>query len=111
MISAYGQDGYGQIQAKLAEYQRAIPAVTVTLAILDDAASMAGYGGVAGGPDAVSLQAAVTRVVAALPGGATSLDGGLLILGGGNVVSFFQVPNPVTNRAIDPDPWVYTDNP
>jgi hypothetical protein len=110
MISAYGQDGYSQIQAKLAAYQRAIPGLTATLAVLDDAASMAAYGGVAAGPDAISLQAAVTRVVAALPAAVTPLDG-LLILGGGNVVPFFQVPNPVTNGATDPDPWVYTDNP
>jgi hypothetical protein len=111
MISVYGQDGYGEIQAKLAAFQRSIPGLNVTLAVLDDVGSMAAYGGVAAGADAISLQSAVTRVVAALPGGLTSLDGGLLILGGGNVVPFFQVPNPVTNRATDPDPWVYTDNP
>jgi hypothetical protein len=110
MISVYGPDGYSQIQAKLAAYQRSVTGQNVTLAVLDDAASMAAYGGVAGGADAISVQVAVTRVVAALPAAATPLHG-LLILGGGNVVPFFQVANPVTNRALDPDPWVYTDNP
>lgn len=40
MISVYGPDGYSQIQAKLAAYQRSVTGVNVTLAVLDDAASM-----------------------------------------------------------------------
>ncbi len=105
MVSAYGAKGYELIQAKLLAYQRSIPGLSVTLAVLDDEGSMAPLGGVAAGSDAASLQLAAAKAVAGTD------PNGVLILGGNEIIPPYQLTNPVTNRTLDPDPWVYTDNP
>jgi hypothetical protein len=104
MISAYGQDGYSQILAKLAEFGRSAGGLSV--AVLDDAASMHNFGGPAAGADAASLQVTAARAASLVD----SLTG-VLIIGGDNVIPFYPIPNPVKDSAIDPDPVVYTDNP
>ena len=40
-----------------------------------------------------------------------SLVDSVLLVGGGQVVPFFSILNPVTDRNVDPDPVVLTDNP
>jgi hypothetical protein len=105
MIAAYGVPGFGKIQAKLQEFQTAVKHPAVTLAVLDDSVSMASFGGPASAADCASLNTALQRVVASVGPDA------ILLLGGGDVIPSWDLPNPVADRLIDPDATVLTDNP
>jgi Peptidase family C25 len=100
--SVYGSDGYQSVLQKLGALTGAGGPNAPVLRILDDAVSMRGTA-VAKATDAASLQTALQPLLQ----GTDSV----VIVGDQRVFPSFQVPNPVSDRSIDPDPWVLTDNP
>ena len=102
--ASYGADGYAQIRTALEGYAEAADA---TLAALDDRADMSAFGvQPAVSPDAGSLLLSARALIRAL-GTVESL----LLIGGDNIIPFWQITNPVADRSVDPDPVVFTDNP
>lgn len=102
--SGYGADGYTKIRSTLDAFAEAAGA---KLSALDDRDDMSGFGvQPAVGTDAGSLLLSIRSLKRAI-GGIDSL----LLIGGDNIIPFWQITNPVTDRSIDPDAVVYTDNP
>jgi Peptidase family C25 len=100
--SVYGADGY---KAVLRSLNALIQSRTgSSLRVLDDPASMQGAQ-VAGGLDAVSMRSALQSCYTG-----SAAPEAVVIVGDQRVVPAFSVPNPVTDRTIDPDPSVFTDN-
>lgn len=100
--SVYGQNGYTLIQQKL----EALTGVSgATLKLLDDAGSMQGLAP-ARSQDAASLREAWSPI-----GRQLGTQDYVAIIGDQRVIPSFSVPNPVTDRTIDPDTFVLTDNP
>ncbi|MGB9456221.1 MAG: C25 family cysteine peptidase [Bryobacteraceae bacterium] len=108
MISAYGDDGYQQVRSAVSDLCLAVPDAQV--AILDDAVSMAHFGGPAAARDQDSFAIALNHV-ATVVGLTTAGGGGILILGGNDIFPAWSVANPVTDRSLDPDPSFLTDLP
>jgi hypothetical protein len=99
--SVYGQDGYNSILQKL----ETLAALNQNgLRILDDAVSMQGASP-AKAQDSDSLRGALSSV-----GGVNSANG-IVIVGDQRVFPSHSVPNPVTDRTVDPDTALLTDNP
>lgn len=102
--SRYGSDAYQEIREAITSFGNAAGAVTLAL---DDPLEMKALGaGPAAGPDAGSILSSVRQLTSARRG-ATSL----LILGGDEIVPYWQIRNPVTDRGLDPDEQVLSDNP
>lgn len=104
---AYGTDGYTLILQQLDALVVAAASKSSgsRLLVLDEPSSMQASP-VADGQDAASMRMALA---AAFPGGTT--PDGVVIIGDQRVVPSFSVTNPVTDRTIDPDVNVLTDNP
>lgn len=100
----YGFNGAAQVIGKIANYTAAVPGSS--LAVLDDPVSMRPFGGPALSLERAALRVAIGNVLRGLGQGLK-----LLIVGGDSVLPYWSVPNPVTDRSIDPDPFVLTDNP
>lgn len=100
----YGAAGYTSIRAEVDE----LAAIGGGRAVaLDDAMEMAAVGvSPLTATDAVSVGAAIRGVRQSLndPGSA------LLLIGGDDVIPFWQVANPVQDRVADSDTVVFTDN-
>lgn len=97
LLSAYGQDGY---QAILKSLQALAQAQGTPLRVLDDASTMQG-GAPAKSQDPNDLRAAIASLKPQV----------ISIIGDQRVFPSFSVANPVSDRSIDPDPMVLTDNP
>jgi hypothetical protein len=106
LISAFGSDGAGQVRAALADFANAAP--PAELAVLDDALSMAPFGPRVSAADPASLAVALNRAAAGLN---SSGGDGILIVGGPEIFPTWSIPNPVTDRSLDPDTAILTDNP
>jgi hypothetical protein len=100
----YGPEGYTQIRVALTSFAEAAGA---TLVALDDSADMSAFGlPAAAGTDAGSLLLSIR----ALKGPHGDVDS-LMLVGGDNIIPFFRLTNPVTDRSVDPDEVVFSDNP
>jgi Peptidase family C25 len=99
----YGQSGYDTVLRKLNTIAKLD--ATTTLRILDDANSMQD-GSQAKSLDANALYGSLKSI-----SGAINNSDSILIVGDQRVFPSFQIPNPVTDRNIDPDIAVVTDNP
>ena len=102
----YGADGFETLRAALDDYA-ASPGAPSVVACLDDEDSMAAFG-VSAMPaaSAAGVLAGIRNARRMLP----SVDS-LLIIGNDHIVPYWQFSNPVTDRGVDPDDLVYTDNP
>lgn len=102
--SAFGADGYAQIRKAIDMYVQGQGGKTLAL---DDPAD-AGLIRVppALSADAGSLLIAIRSAVSAVAGISS-----LLLMGNEDVIPFFSLNNPVTDRNIDPDVTVPSDNP
>ncbi len=102
--TGYGADGYTKIRIALDAFAEAAGATPLAL---DDRGDMSGFGvQPAMNTDAGSLLLSI-RALKRVIGGVDSL----LLIGGDNIIPFWQITNPVTDRSVDPDVVVYTDNP
>jgi len=102
---AYGNDGYSQIRAALDDFALAAEARVVAL---DDSTEMAE----SKLPPVVNPDAgSVLLSIRALRRVATESVTSLLLVGGHEVLPFWQISNPVIDRNVDPDPIVNSDNP
>ena len=102
--SAFGTDGYTQIRHAIDDYIQAQGGVTQAL---DDSADTERIGiQPVLAANASSVLLTVRSAVKAI-GGIDSL----LILGDGGVVPFFNLRNPVTDRGVDQDDAIPSDNP
>jgi hypothetical protein len=99
----YGGDGYTQIRGSLEEFASATDA---KLLALDDADDMDSLGLSPGGNDSGSILFSIRNVTANL-GRVDSL----LLIGGDDVIPYWRLTNPVTDRVADGDEQVLTDNP
>ena len=106
LLTAYGPAGQQQILTKLQAYAASLPANSAQVALLDDPVSMNPFGPPASPNNPSSLHDAISRVTAAV----TSIET-ILIIGDNNVFPYWQLPNPVTDRSLDPDLQILTDNP
>jgi hypothetical protein len=102
---AYGSDGYTSVREALDKYAAAAGGVVWAV---DDAADGRTLGlnpapGTDSGAILLAIRAARSRL--------GSLTGTLLIAGGDAVVPHFQLNNPVTDRILDNDTVVFSDNP
>jgi Peptidase family C25 len=106
LASVYGTDGANQVQEKLAQTAQTLNGVGRILA------SSAFSGSIPSAPpDAPTLYAELKTFVSQQR---AAIDPGsfcLLIVGDQRIVPSFQVANPVTDRSVDPDFTVFTDNP
>lgn len=100
--SRYGPDGYQLIRAALDGFGQTANARIVAL---DDAQDMDEFGLPPSGGDSGSILFAV-RNVRKFPGFDT-----LLLLGGDDIIPYWRLTNPVTDRGVDPDEEVLSDNP
>jgi hypothetical protein len=100
----YGVDSYQKIRAALDD----LAAVGGGRAVaLDDSADMSAIGvSAAAATDPQSLLVSIRALRQALSPSPTSL----MLVGGDDVIPFWQVLNPVTDRGVDPDNVVFTDN-
>lgn len=100
--SVYGAAGYATIMQKLNTLTGTGAASGPKLHILDDATSMQGLTP-ATAQDAPTLQGALKQFLQA--------NDTVTIVGDQRVFPAFEVANPVTDRTIDPDATILTDNP
>jgi hypothetical protein len=101
----YGAAGYLQLRAALDDLVALAGAQAVAL---DDSSDMGAFGLPA---MATSDAGAILLSLRMLQHEMVSPVSSLLLIGGDEVIPFWQITNPVTDRAIDPDPVVFTDNP
>jgi hypothetical protein len=101
----YGQSGFSQIEAKMAEYMQALDGkgISAKLVYVDDASSLFPYG----------LSSVNSDSPAKIKELIDNLDKKLnpryfLILGGHSIIPFHSLPNPAGG---DGDTMVYSDNP
>jgi hypothetical protein len=100
----YGADEYEQIRSAIDDFGKAAGAQTLAL---DDAEEMKAAGaGTSLGPDAGSILSSL-RQFTKRGGGADSL----LIIGGDGIIPYWQITNPITDRTIDADEQILSDNP
>jgi hypothetical protein len=100
---AYPSSGYGSIRDALNE--AASPGDHV-LAIDDPVETNAwGLQPVTGGAD--DIKWAIRQLTQRFP----SIVDSVLLAGGNTIIPFFSLANPVTDRSVDPDTFVLTDNP
>ncbi len=98
----YATSGYQQIRSALA----ALESPRDKVLALDDPEELRSWGlNVASSPD--QIKSAIRTLAVQIP----SVVDSVLLVGGGPVVPFFSFQNPVTDRNVDPDPVVLTDNP
>lgn len=101
----YGADEYETIRAAIHDFGEAAGAQTLAL---DDEAEMKPLGAAAAlGPDAGSILASLRQFTRSGSSGVSSL----LIVGGDAIVPYWQINNPVTDRTIDSDEQIASDNP
>lgn len=101
----YRPDGYAKIRDALDDFARVAGA---TMLALDDPADVRRVGAApALSGDAGSALLTIRKVRQVLRDAITSI----LLVGDGSIVPFWQMTNPVTDRSLDPDPLVATDNP
>jgi hypothetical protein len=93
--AVYGETGAAQVETKLGQVASALGNATVVRLAQ------------AGAADAPAMRAELIsqRFTDA------QLSGGILIVGDQRVFPSFVIPNPVTDRSLDPDTTVLTDNP
>jgi hypothetical protein len=101
----YGTDGYTSVRSALDHYAESAGAIVFAA---DDLADCRALGlnpapGADSGTILLAIRAARRRL--------GSVVDSLLIAGGDSVVPHFQVSNPVTDRVLDQDTVVFTDNP
>jgi len=101
--NVYGASNYNAVNAAVCALVAASPGGV--LRVLDDPVNMQD-GAAATARDANSLRAALQSCCAAV-----GPPDGIVIIGDQRVIPSFTVANPVTDRSIDPDPVVATDNP
>lgn len=109
LVERFGQRGLDRISRALESYRRCLSkrGITLELAFVDDASSMSEYGlKPARRVTAVSVKRAVDRIIARLAR-PTRASVSLLILGGGEVIPYFELSNPT----FDSDGFVPSDNP
>jgi hypothetical protein len=100
----YGSDAYEQIRSAIKDFGKAAGAETLAL---DDPAEMKAVGaGTALGSDAGSILSSLRQFTRR-----RSDASSLLILGGDEIVPYWQIDNPVTDRVLDADDQVLSDNP
>jgi hypothetical protein len=100
----YGADDYERIRDAINDFGQAARARTLAL---DDPDEMKTVGlSPALGNDAGSILASLRQLTQA--GGAVT---GLLLIGSERIIPNWQITNPVTDRDIDPDEQVLSDNP
>jgi hypothetical protein len=103
--SRYQPDGYARIRDALDDFARVAGATRLAL---DDPGDVAPLGVTsASSGDAGSLLLTIRSVRQALDDAIT----GILLVGDGSIIPFWQMTNPVTDRSLDPDPLVASDNP
>ena len=103
--SKYGPGGYLQLREALDNFAEVTQSRMVAL---DDSADM----GAAGLMPAPSADAnAVLAGIRSLRSSLSPSPDSLMLVGGDDIVPFWQITNPVTDRGIDPDRIVLTDNP
>jgi len=102
----YGAQGYQQIRTALQAYAEVAGARLIALDDADDMnqpdLQLPPAGGT--GPGALLLSMRAVRTVLG------NVDS-ILLVGGDNIVPYWQITNPVTDRGIDPDLNVLSDNP
>jgi hypothetical protein len=100
----YGAKQYEQIRTAMEEFGKAAGAQTLAL---DDAEEMKGVGaGTSLGPNSGAILSAL-RQFTGRGGGASSV----LLVGGDEIIPYWVITNPVTDRSIDADEQILSDNP
>ncbi len=102
--AAFGVDGYAQVRQAIDSYMQGQGGRTLALDDSSDTALINIPPALAA--DAGSLLIAVRSAVSANVG-----TDSLLIFGNDDVIPFFQMSNPVTDRAVDQDNSIASDNP
>ena len=110
--AALGESAWPTLLPLLEDYRIAAKSQSVTMAllVLDDAASMAEFGFdplFTTQPDAI--REVVRRLARSLDLRAESTE--VLLIGGDAILPMFRLPNPVSDRTLDPDSLVLSDNP
>ena len=100
----YGATGYRQLRAALDDFAAVADAQVVAL---DDNSDMGAF---ALHAMATSDAGTILLSLRAIQREMTDPASAILLIGGDDVIPFWQVTNPVTDRTIDPDPVVFTDN-
>jgi hypothetical protein len=98
----YATSGYSEIRATLAKLPRQQDRVLV----VDDPLEMQAWG-----LDPVSSADGIKATLRYLGATYPSVVDSVFIIGGSGIVPFFSLANPVTNRGVDGDELVLTDNP
>ncbi len=105
----YGQKGLSKIQSALESYAKSLSGrrITLEVAFLDDASSMSEHGlKPTQRITARTSKSAIDRLIGEL-GKSPDTSVSLVILGGGEVIPYFELSNPT----LDGDPFVPSDNP
>jgi hypothetical protein len=101
----YGPDGFAAVRAALDDYVSSTAASV--LAFVDDDESMALFGlGPMPATASGSILGAIRSIHRLLP----AIES-IFIVGNDHIVPYWQFANPVTDRGVDPDWTVYSDNP
>jgi hypothetical protein len=104
LLNNYGSLGYGRIRVGLNTWAEVDGDHVIAV---DDADEMQGIGLEAVTNDPVGIQWAIQSIARKYPW----LVPSILVVGGGSIVPFIPLPNPVQDRSIDPDYTVLSDNP
>lgn len=102
--SAFGPDGYGQIREAIDMYVQGQGGKTLAL---DDPADT----GLIKIPPALSADAGSLLIAIRSATSAVAGISSVLLMGNENVIPFFLLGNPVTDRNVDPDTTILSDNP
>src|SRR5579872_5618430 len=102
----FGTDGYTRVRFALDDYAESAGALVLAVDDSDDCAALglAAVSGTDSGTIVLAVRGARTKL------GSDATDG-LLIVGGDSVVPHFQITNPVSDRILDEDTVVFSDNP
>jgi hypothetical protein len=103
--SQYGAEGYAKIRGALEIFAQVAGAKRLALDDKEDVGPIGVTPAMNG--DAGSLMLTIRAVCKASSNPITSL----CLIGGDSIVPFWQMTNPVTDRSLDPDPLVASDNP
>jgi hypothetical protein len=113
LTSAYGPSGFEAVLAKEDHYRTVLLdlGIPCRAVFVDDSGSMAPFGlEPILSLDASSIAGAIRRLRTALAGGPDAVTS-VALMGGDSIVPFWRVLNPVTDRGVDPDETVLSDNP
>jgi hypothetical protein len=102
----YQPEGYARIRDALDNFARVAEGMRLALDDPEDVLRL-GVASAALSGDAGSVLLAIRRVRDVLGNPVTSI----LLVGDGSIIPFWQMTNPVTDRSLDPDPLVASDNP